>query len=277
MKDKIKLSAKARAVLETSANAMNGAFGKIQRKAIRVSPYIALAVPGGIALSKYFTAYNHLLDAQAAHGNLLLVAETTEQFKQDIIGILPYVGKSADEIKEIAGPAYPEVSEMLHRAQEELNKESNYELTETFQQAFANNEAAVEVYSVFGFESPEALQEACHNNPVLQESVIDYTIDVYREQIADMANQIPMVKDEIVFNAGTEFETSVEHPYTAQAIEFLNQQVEELNSAQLDAQIGTVMVAATAAVGAGIYAAKKVYSKHKASKQQKHAEQDLER
>ena len=113
MKDKIKLSAKARAVLETSANAMNGAFGKIQRKAIRVAPYIALAVPGGIALSKYFTAYNHLLDAQAAHGNLLLVAETTEQFKQDIIGILPYVGKSADEIKEIAGPAYPKVSEWV--------------------------------------------------------------------------------------------------------------------------------------------------------------------
>ncbi|MFQ6749981.1 MAG: hypothetical protein ACLRFR_04035 [Clostridia bacterium] len=92
-----------------------------------------------------------------------------------------------------------------------------------------------------------------------------------------MANQIPMAKDEIVFNAGTEFETSVEHPYTAQAIEFLNQQVEELNAAQLDAQIGTVMVAATAAVGAGIYAAKKSLLKAQSIKTTKHAEQDLER
>ena len=277
MKDKIKLSAKARAVLETSANAMNGVFGKIQRKAIRVAPYIALAVPGGIALSKYFTAYNHLLDAQAAHGNLLVVAETSEQLKQDLIDFLPYLGKSADEIKEMAGPALPEVRELHHRLAEELQKDYNTEMNVAFDQAFANKEAAAELHNVFGFESTDALYEACWTNPTLQETVTSYLIDMYQDQMIDLANQIPMVKDEIVFNAGTEFETSVEHPYTAQAIEFLNQQVEELNAAQLDAQIGTVMVAATAAVGAGIYAAKKVYSKHKASKQQKHAEQDLER
>ena len=208
MKEKNKLSTKARAVLETSAKAMNGAFGKIQRKAIRVAPYIALALPGGIALSKYFTAYNHLLDAQSAHGNLLLVAETSEQLKQDLIDFLPYLGKSADEIKEMTGSAYPEFAEMNHRVMEELQKDYNYELTDAFDKAFSNSPVAAEIHNVFGFESPKALQEACFANPTLQESVTAYTIDAYHDHLTNLANQIPMVKDEIVFNAGTEFGTT---------------------------------------------------------------------
>lgn len=278
---KVELSKKAREVLDKSAKAMNGAFGKVQRKAIRVAPYVALAVPGGIALSKYFTAYNHLLDAQAAHGNLLAVGQTAEQLKADIIELLPYTGRSRDEIMAMAGENYDAVMATMNRAQTELDKVFNTEVADAFHESLLKTEAVRELHTTFGFESPEALQAACNKNEVLAESVAEYSLDLYQDHLAGFANQLPNIQSEIVFNSGlgSKFEVSVNHPYAEQAMQHFNEIVGELNDAQLDAQIGTVMLAATAAVGAGIYAAKKVTEKRKGTKQSKAPakEQEIER